>query len=271
VESLVKLVVLAGFLGTARDFDLWLEALQAAFGEKKMPWFEDVKVIAVSEDPAFAPEGTWLEWTRSTLEDLDKWAGASRVFGIGYSLGGRLLLSLAESKPDFFSKMVLMSTHPGLPDPAKKSLSLPESAMAAKERATRRAQDEVWSRKFIEVPWSELMKEWQAQGVFKDSVQEPERKERTYSRVVLAQLLTTFSLAAQPDYREAMRAWPVPQLWMAGERDTKFLGLLTGLADLKTDTIRCGIVPKSSHRIFLDNPRFTSRRVAEFFRSSSRD
>ncbi|MFN7729392.1 MAG: alpha/beta fold hydrolase [Bdellovibrio sp.] len=267
----MKLVVLAGFLGTAGDFEAWLTSLEAAFAEKKMPWFEDVKIIAVSEDPAFAPEGTWLDWTRSTLEDLDKWAGTSRVFAIGYSLGGRLLLSLADSKPDFFSKLVLMSAHPGLPDPAKKSLTLQESAMAAKERATRRAQDEAWSRKFIERPWPNLMTEWQAQGVFKDSVQEPERQERTYSRVVLAQLLTTFSLAAQPDYREAMRAWPVPQFWLAGERDAKFLALLTGLADLKADTIRCGIVPEASHRIFLDNPRFTSRRVAEFFRSSSRD
>lgn len=268
LESAVKLLVLPGFLGTRRDFDGWTADLKRALAERGFAEFEDVRVMAVCQDEFLAPMGSWSDWNRKVLLEIENWKGPSDLYAVGYSLGGRLLLSLHAARPDLFAKLVFLSVNPGLRDPDDPSLSLQDVGRAELERVTRKTNDEIWGQRFFEAPWEPLIKEWQTQPVFRDSVHEPERLENDYDRAVLARVLTTFSLADQPDFRNWIRRSQTEQLWLAGEKDPKFVGFVQELIDSKFEHIKGGIVPKASHRIFLDNPRFTSRRVAEFFQPS---
>lgn len=264
----VKLLVLPGFLGTRHDFDEWIAALVLHLEERGFAGFAQTRVMAVCQDEALAPVGSWSDWNRKVARDIQSWKGDAELFAVGYSLGGRLLLSLQASVPDLFQKLAFLSVNPGLRDPQDPSLSAAELSRAELERVTRKTNDEIWGQRFFEAPWEPLIQEWQAQPVFRDSVREPERLERDYDRAVLARVLTTFSLADQPDFRSQIRRSGTEQLWLAGERDPKYVSFVQELIESKYEHIKGGIVPKASHRIFLDNPRFTSRRVAEFFQPS---
>lgn len=240
----MKILALAGFLGTETDFDPFFSDWQGSV---------ERKTLSVSTAPFRASPEAWPQWTGRTLSELKTWKGTEPVLGIGYSLGGRLLGSLIERDPDFFSAAVFMSVNPGLKD--------------ENEKRDRESSDRHWADRFENENWTTLMRAWGAQAVFQGGALEPERLESDYDRRQLAACLREFSLAKQSDFRSWIRGWHRPQLWMAGEKDSKFAALLRSLqADTakKEGTIRFEIVPSASHRIFLDQPGPVAERVRRF-------
>ena len=73
------------------------------------------------------------------------------------------------------------------------------------------------------------------------------------ARATLARAMRTFSLAAQPDYRERLRAWRTPLLWVTGDADAKFGAVAESLAHegVPARFARC---PGAGHRVPWDNP-----------------
>ncbi|HEY0144151.1 MAG TPA: alpha/beta fold hydrolase [Thermoanaerobaculia bacterium] len=118
---------------------------------------------------------------------------------LGYSMGGRLALRILAEKR--FRKAVIVS------------------AGISHQDETRRAADEEWARRFESEEWTSLMEAWNAQPVFGGHV--VERREEHYSRAALARALRDWSpsVLAPVDLTRI----ETPILWVAGERDTKFV------------------------------------------------
>src|SRR5690606_35878116 len=75
-----------------------------------------------------------------------------RASYVGYSMGGRLVLQAALSRPELVERLVLIGATPGIED--------------AGERAERRARDDELAAHVVEVGVDAFIDEWVAQPMF---------------------------------------------------------------------------------------------------------
>lgn len=152
---------------------------------------------------------------------------------MGYSLGGRLALHVLLDEPSLWSKGILISTHPGLTG----------------EREKRLKHDQAWAKRFLHDPWEDLMRDWEAQEVFKNETYRFIRKEADYKREDLAKWLTHFSLGLQEDLLPKISELNLPLLWVTGEHDHVYRGLAKKACKNHLFS-REFVIPGSYHRGF---------------------
>lgn len=153
---------------------------------------------------------------------------------MGYSLGGRLALHALLANPDQWKAGLILSSHPGLEE--------------EKEISERGENDLKWARRFLDLPWSEVMAQWNAQPVFQGS-SPLQRDESQFKREELADLLTYFSLARQDDLRARLKNLGKPLLFIAGEKDKKFSKLAKEMTYLDMDNFEMFLLPQAGHRV----------------------
>lgn len=175
-------------------------------------------------------------------KSLEEWAREFNRFAasvpgprtlIGYSMGGRQALHALIDSPELYDQAVLVSTHPGL----KTSI----------EKSARYIKDLRWSERFLHDEWNSLIASWDAQPVFVGS-HAPERLESSYDRQLLSHQLIHYSLGMQRDLRSEIAALNVPLVWVAGELDGKFCGMLDEIATLNK-SIQTFKLKNLGHRI----------------------
>lgn len=154
--------------------------------------------------------------------------------GIGYSFGGRRLLEIMQANPAFFKAVIFLSTHPGLRD--------------EDEKQQRLRADLIWAEKLESLESTDFMSQWNAQPALKsspplDCVLTQEQKNKW------AIWLRTYSLAHQPNYLTVCKQLTIPQLWLAGDQDQKFIELLSKVQNLKADHIYTNQIRKAGHRL----------------------
>lgn len=199
--------------------------------------------------PVLNAEKPFAAWAENFTQKVKlRFAEGPRVL-IGYSLGGRLALQALAKDPSLYDAVILLSANPGL--------------TREKERFDRRQNDKAWAQKFSELPWQQVLSEWNAQPVFKDSVHEPIRSESDFERSQLASALTEWSLANQQDLREVIAKNSEKILWLSGDRDIKFQSIAMELKRLAPG-LQTEIVPKASHRVIFDNPAETAAMMIRF-------
>jgi 2-succinyl-6-hydroxy-2,4-cyclohexadiene-1-carboxylate synthase len=163
---------------------------------------------------------TWEEWIQdyiSVARDYeDREANTLRV-GVGYSMGGRLLLSLLAHEPTIWDYSVMISTHPGL--------------CSEVEREERHKQDTLWQDRLAELfeegePSPRMIKEfldlWQKQPVFAHDPPEDRFVDLAEFAEVCLHALGMFSLAVQPSFWEFLVQYQPRGLWVTGQKDEKF-------------------------------------------------
>ncbi|MFR4222751.1 MAG: hypothetical protein ACLT38_03075 [Akkermansia sp.] len=123
----------------------------------------------------------------------------------GYSLGGRLAMQAVLAHPPLWKGAVFVSANPGMED---------ETAKAA-----RRAKDAEWAVKCLSAPWEDFLKEWDAQGVFEGGPPPPDRSSLKPWRKSISRAFIDWSVGAQKNLAPLLNQSPVPQLWIAGQRD----------------------------------------------------
>lgn len=179
----MTLFALSGFLGHQSDWD----------------------GIPAALEPETLSKHSFDEWAKQ-YNDYARSFPAPRTL-MAYSLGGRKALHALLAEPELWASAILISTHPGL--------------SSENERVQRQLQDEIWSQRFLNDDWTELLNDWNHQEVLKSSPPLV-RLENQYSRASLAQDLRVFSLGCQGDLRSAISQLKTPILWIAGEKDPKF-------------------------------------------------
>lgn len=209
-------------------------------------------------EPELGPEHNFSTWAKNFQNYLEKneIEKYDKKILCGYSMGGRLAAHHLVSFPDTWSCAFLISTNPGL--------------ISTEEKSSRVQNDKIWSQRFLQWDWEQVLKEWNSQSVFKDGVKEPARRESKFSREKLAGALTEWSLGRQQNLREPIANLGEKVLCMTGEKDTKFTSLTEEwtMQETKLDHL---ISSRSGHRIIFDDPEFIFRNVELFLQKKSRN
>lgn len=97
-------------------------------------------------------------------------------------------------------------------------------------------------------PVGGFLREWDAQGVFRGEEGRDRSLLKPWRRSI-SRAFIDWSVGAQADLAPSLKQSPVPQLWIAGERDSKFTALARRAAGNKA-----AIIPHAGHRIPLEAP-----------------
>ena len=183
-------------------------------------------------------------------------AAGGRATYLGYSMGGRLALHLALSRPDVVERLVLIGATAGIDDPHDRA-------------ARRRADDELAAtierdgvRAFID--------RWLENPLFArlpaDTAALSERRRNSVSG--LASSLRLAGTGAQEPSWDRLHALAMPVLVLAGEHDEKFRALGERLADSIGANARFETVPDAGHPAHLERPDAVAEQVERFLAST---
>jgi 2-succinyl-6-hydroxy-2,4-cyclohexadiene-1-carboxylate synthase len=225
------ILLLHGFTGTGADWAIWPEDGPAALSP-------DLPGHGASPDPA----GDFAAETQRLLSALP--AGVEHL--VGYSLGGRIALSLLAAAPERFRTATIVSAHPGL--------------FMEAQRDGRRTLDRRWIDLLRTRGIAAFVDAWEQQPLFASQSRLPSAVLAGHRRCRLAQRaeglaanLACFGLAEMPDTWPALRRWSGRLTWMAGALDHKFVAIAERVGRERPAT-RVSIVPEVGHNLLLEAP-----------------
>ncbi len=161
---------------------------------------------------------------------------------LGYSMGGRLALHALLGGARY-RRAVIISSGLGIEGEAA--------------RAERRKTDQEWAKRFRSDPWDEVMRDWNAQPMFGGHA--VQRREEDLDRRELVKMLRDWSPAALPPLAPRLHEIAIPVLWIAGERDVKYVGEAQRAVSLLKNA-ELWICPGAGHRVPWEQPeRFIER------------
>ncbi len=246
----VPLVLLHGFGGSSAS---WLPLVAHLSGRPVVA--PDLPGHAGAAPPA--PGASFEEAADMVFTGLAA-SGISRAVLCGYSLGGRVALSLALRHPERFAGLVLIGAHPGLG--------------TAGERTERRAADERWARLIEHDGLDAFATRWAALPLFASQrdlppdVLAPQAAiRRGHEPRALAAAMRAFSLAGMPDQRAALTRFPLPALLLAGQRDARFTALARTMASAMLDA-RFVAIAGAGHNTVLERPKETGALIDAFWK-----
>tara|TARA_R100000027_G_scaffold67654_1_gene67509 strand:+ start:5475 stop:6236 length:762 start_codon:yes stop_codon:yes gene_type:complete len=184
---------------------------------------------------------------------------SSGYIGIGYSMGGRLLLHLAHRNPDIFKALVLISTSPGL--------------RTERERIERIRSDEKWIRILETTPLPHFLDLWWNQPILASIRNLPAtqlnqlREQRLKnSPDGLIRSLQQNGTGAIPSMWEALPDLQMPSLLVVGQSDMKFQKIAKQMK-LGLARVRYSVIDQSGHSPHLENPQDTSLAIKDFLQT----
>lgn len=179
--------------------------------------------------------------------DLDEGARLLGAAGgpatyLGYSMGGRLCLTLALARPDLVRALVLVGTTAGIEEGG--------------ERAARRARDEALADRIEEVGVEAFVDEWLDQPLFAGLPPAAAfREERAQASAAgLASSLRLAGTGTQTPSWHRLGALRMPVLVLAGERDERFAAAGRRMAAAVGDGATFATVPGAGHAAHLEAP-----------------
>lgn len=158
---------------------------------------------------------------------------------LGYSMGGRVALHAVLNGATYRHAVVVSSGIGAQPE-------------------SRKAADEAWAERFENDEWEQLIDDWDAQPVF--GGHRMPRREQDFDRAQLASAMRRFSPSVLPPLEPHLREIDIPVLWIAGERDAKYVAEARRAVSL----LRRGelwICPGAGHRVPWEQPALFIRRI----------
>lgn len=189
------LIFLHGFLGCKED---WRDFF---------PFFEQKYHCLAFDLPGHGETPYCEEIARVLREEINRVCEIKPIL-VGYSMGGRIALSLKETA----RSLVIISAHLGL--------------KTEKEKEERKLIDQMWSRKLLTLPFEQFLSEWYAQPIFSSLPRDLIKSRMNQNPQNLSQVLLQMSLANQPH----CEALPCPALFLHGEHDSKYKELYGALS-----------------------------------------
>jgi 2-succinyl-6-hydroxy-2,4-cyclohexadiene-1-carboxylate synthase len=168
-------------------------------------------------------------------------AGGAATY-IGYSMGGRLLLHLALTRPELVRGLVLIGATAGIDDPD--------------ERAARRRLDAGLAERLEREGVPVFLDSWLAQPLFA-GLPEPMqfREERAANTVAgLAESLRHAGAGSQEPLWQQLPRIDVPVLVVVGASDAKFTALGHRLVGAIGRNAELAVVPGAGHAVHLEDP-----------------
>ena len=249
-SSLPRIIFLHGFLGSGSD---WVP-IARKLEDKYCCILVDLPGHGESDIEASGnPDLFFTETVDALAMELSR-SSSSPSFLVGYSMGGRIALSLLLRHPELFAKAIILSASPGL--------------ATEKERLSRRESDEGIARK-IEKNFAGFIQAWYEQPLFASLKNHPVFKEVESERKInnpsnLALALRLLGTGQQPSLWDELQQNKVPIQFFAGEKDLKFVEIGRQMVNLCTEST-LEIFPGCGHTLHLENRELFLDRLTQFF------
>ncbi len=231
------LCFLHGFMGSSAD---WASIVQA-LGDEFYSLTIDLPGHGRSLD---RPEEAYsvLGATEAVVETLDA-TGVDACTFVGYSMGGRVALSLALRYPKRVERLVLESASPGLRTDA--------------ERAERRTVDAERAAR-IEDDLEGFLVDWYRQPLFASLARHGLVEEMVQTRSAndageLARALRGMSPGRQASFWDRLGDLDAPTLVLTGALDDKYT-TITDKAAARIEAARRVVIPKGGHNVHAERP-----------------
>ncbi len=244
------LVFLHGFLGSGSD---WNEiALEFA------PYFSCLCVDLPGHGASRIAEPCRVGDVLDALAALLDEHRIERCTLLGYSMGGRVALSLAAHVPGRVERLVLESTSLGLRSP--------------EERDARQASDASWSAMLDAGDMATFLERWYAQPLFETIRRGPARFAELVQRRTrqdprqLALGLQTMGPGVWPSAWDMWQALSIPILVIVGEHDAKYVALAHEMQATRASA-QVHIIPDCGHNVHWEDPSAYTAAVAMFLRN----
>jgi 2-succinyl-6-hydroxy-2,4-cyclohexadiene-1-carboxylate synthase len=233
------LVLLHGFTHTGRSWD----GVVAALGERYRPLAPDIR----GHGSASTKRPVTLA---KVLEDLDS-LEPTRFTLLGYSMGGRVALHYATTRPERVERLVLIGASPGIADPP-----LREARRRADERLAaqiERQSIEEFARRWAMIP---------ALAGQPDEVARRAHADRLSNTPAgLARALKGLGTGALPPLWHRLSELGMPVALVVGERDEKFLAIAKEMARAIPD-VELYLVADAGHAVHLERPQAIAELLA---------
>lgn len=241
------LVFLHGFLGDGGDWDEIVPALA--------PHFSCLCVDLPGHGASRIEEPCSAVDVLDALAALFDEQHIERCTPIGYSMGGRVALSMAARAPDRVERLILESVSRGI--------------SANDERLARQAADASWIALLEQGDRTAFLDRWYAQPLFETLHRDRTRFDELLRRRMqqdprqLALGLRSMGPGTWPPEWEAWPTIAVPTLLMAGQRDPKYVALAQEMA-ARNPRARVRIVPDCGHNVHWEDPPAYTAAVTAF-------
>jgi 2-succinyl-6-hydroxy-2,4-cyclohexadiene-1-carboxylate synthase len=233
------LVLLHGFAGTHRSWD----AIAAAFAADHRVLAPDLPGHGATP---VAAAGCTMEAAAEAVDAMLAAHAVENAILVGYSMGGRLALYHAITRPDRFAGLVLESAGVGLAE--------------ERERASRRSDDERLAALAVKEGIEAFVERWQRSPVLVPSraldtstLREQRQIRLSCSAEGLAASLRGMGTGAMPWLGDWLAVIGPPTLFVTGEDDRKFTALAATMCAALANARRA-IVPRCGHNVHLEAP-----------------
>ena len=255
------LILLHGFTGDAGTWHPFAGALgqewHAAGDAGRAMFAPDLVGHGGSPEPGSDAAHAIPAQIDSLVAALDA-LGVGRAIWCGYSMGGRIALSLAVTHPERAAGLVLIGASAGIEDP--------------RERSERRAADRKAAEALVEDGIEAFVERWMAHPLFATQAAlghahlERMRAQRLRNRPEsLARSLRAAGAGAMTPVHGALGALDMPALVVAGALDTKYVAISAELAE-RMPNARRALIEGAGHAVHLEAPEALARVVAAFVR-----
>jgi len=176
---------------------------------------------------------------------------------VGYSMGGRLALSLICNAPDRWLRVCLEGSSPGL--------------RTEHERCARRELDEQRARSLERGEFERFLQAWYGHSFFKSLASDVDRFEALLQRrrqndpLELARSLRMMGVGSQDSYWDCLPDVAVPALFIVGGDDTKFVDMAEEMQSVSPAS-QLAIVRGAGHNVHYERPVEFTERLIKFLR-----
>lgn len=228
-------VALHGFMGSGRDWGRVAELAGVQVIAPDLPGHGE----SVFEEPQRFSMRAAAERVIGVLDELE----IERCIGMGYSMGGRLLLYMAVHYFERFSYLILESTSPGLATQA--------------ERMQRKQWDLLMAERLRKMPFEDFLRQWYAMPLFETFRQHP-GFERAFARRLEndpAQLALSMERMGTGSMASLWEAWArleVPSLLVVGGHDAKYRRIAREMVQLN-ERAALAVVEEVGHNVHFED------------------
>lgn len=236
-RALPYLLMLHGFMGSGHVFDHLLDELKSFCN----PITVDLAGHGKTQSPADPKFYTSEKQVRQVISIVKRLA-FSPLYLYGYSMGGRLAFQLLAKHAEFFSGVIIESSHCGI-----------ESEI---ERLARKELDEKRARQ-IKSDFENFLEEWNNMPLFQHT---PPKLRSVYKDIMMQQnpenmasSLREFGSGVMPAVCNQIKNIDVPLTLISGELDKKYAAIMANLKD-EFHSTNLNLIKKAGHRVHTDQP-----------------